>query len=275
MDLNVSDSTIAENSGRGIGIDNLRSRLNVLRTSISYNNHVAGVHINNGAGQVNISDSRISFNIGDGVNVSFAGGSTNVSRTSLSSNQGHGIAVWFNQTGNVEYIVFNQSTVVEYSEIFKNIDTGIRVGNFCRDSFVNITGNWFNSSLDSALQVDSCWLERAGTLQLYIGHNRYVNNQRLGIKIKPAINLNALIEFNSFTNHAYGGILIRNDPFEEFNVLPSHVIIRNNEFYDNRGVFVVNIGLSAYSHLQHLLFTWNFVKNNRIKQPFDTGKIYF
>lgn len=269
VDLNVTDSTIAGNSGRGIAVDNLRSRLNILRTSVSYSGHVAGVHVNNGAGHVNITDSRIAFNSGYGVNVTYAGGSVNISRTSVSSNFGDGIAVWFNDT-KMEYVNFNQTVVLEYSEVFKNIERGILVGNFCREAYVNITGNWFNLSMDSAVEVLSCWKPESKLQKLYIGHNTFVQSKKLGIKIRPVVNMNALIEFNKFRENHYGCLLLKNDPVENLYELPAEVLVRNNEFYHNKGVYVVNLGLSPYSDNQALLFTWNFVKNNKIIEPFDS-----
>lgn len=72
----------------------MQSHIHVQRSAVSNNNHIAGVHVLYGAGDVNITDSRIAFNVGDGVNISFTGGNTNVTRSSLSSNKGYGLALW-------------------------------------------------------------------------------------------------------------------------------------------------------------------------------------
>jgi hypothetical protein len=72
-ELNITESTIADNSGRGVAIEHMRSQLDISGSSISNNQHVAGVHVLYGTGHVNISHSRISFNKGDGVNISFTG----------------------------------------------------------------------------------------------------------------------------------------------------------------------------------------------------------
>lgn len=126
-DLNVTGSTITGNSGRGIVVEKLRSALHIHETSVSNNDHVAGVHVLGGAMDVNITDSRISFNQGDGVNITITGGNRNVSRSSISSNSGYGFAVWLNDSLATEYVHFNQSTVVEYSQIFRNKDIGVLV----------------------------------------------------------------------------------------------------------------------------------------------------
>lgn len=58
-----------------------------------------------------------------------------------------------NDTRDPEYQAFKQETNVAYSELFRNLETGLLVGNFCGDSVVNITGNSFNLSLNTAIEV--------------------------------------------------------------------------------------------------------------------------
>ncbi|XP_046838795.1 protein bark beetle [Vespa crabro] len=272
-DLNVTGSTIASNNGRGIVAEKLRSALHIHETSVSSNEHAAGVHVLHGTVDVNVTDSRISFNQGDGINITVTGGNRNVSRTSISSNSGYGFAVWLNDSSSTEYVYFNQTTVVEYSQIFRNKDIGVLVGNSTGDSYVNVTGNSFNTSIDIALQVESGWKVNEGTLKLQIGHNSFVQNKKLGIKLSPALNLNACIEYNQFREHSNGGILIKNPLYEIFNILPTNVTIRYNEFYGNRGTFVVSVGLSPYSDVQNLLFTKNFLRENRVRELFDNGNV--
>ncbi|XP_047509687.1 protein bark beetle isoform X2 [Pieris napi] len=274
-DLNVTDSIISDNNGRGVVIENLRSQIHIHRTSISNNNHVAGLQVVNGAGDVNITESRISFNQGDGINVTVTGGNRNISRSIISSNQRYGIAVWINNTQETEYIPTNQTTVVEYSEIFKNLDIGILHGNFCGDSWINVTGNWFNSSTESTLDIATCWLynEPRKLLNLQIGHNRFYQNLRVPIKIQPAINVMGKIEYNYFEHGEYGAIIILNriegKYLEEFEKLPAQFNIQHNYFFGNQGPFVVNLGLSPYSDIQYILFSRNYLRDNKIKEPFE------
>lgn len=123
----MTGSIIAGNNGRGIAVEKLRSALHIHETSISSNKHLAGVHVLGGAADVNITSSHISFNMGDGVNITLTGGNRNISRTSISSNQGYGFAVWLNDSLTTEYLYFNQTTIIEYSQIFRNKDIGILV----------------------------------------------------------------------------------------------------------------------------------------------------
>ncbi|GLH02202.1 LOW QUALITY PROTEIN: Protein bark beetle [Gryllus bimaculatus] len=267
-DLNITSSSVSDNNGRGVTVENIRSQLHVHQSSIS-NNHVAGINLIHGAGDLNVSDSRIAFNNGDGINITYTGGNRNITRTSLSSNKGYGVAVWFNDSIHDPYLELNQSTVISYSEIFKNYEIGVIVGNFCRNSFVNISGNWFNDSRETDIEISSCWRSNAGVLHLQIGHNTFMHNEKLGIKIQPALNLHGKIEFNRFKDQLYGCILVKNGLLEEFETLPVTLFVENNYFDSNHGVYVVNLGLSPYSEVQKLLFTKNFVKDNRIREPFD------
>lgn len=138
---------------------------------------------------------------------------------------------------------------------------------------MNVTGNWFNSSTETAVQVESSWRHNEGLLRLQIGHNSFVQNAKFGIKLFPVLNLKATIEYNHFREQSNGCILIKNPLYEEFNILPTDIIVRYNEFYNNRGAFVVNIGLSPYSDVQKLLFTRNFLRDNRVRELFDNGNI--
>ncbi|TMW54841.1 hypothetical protein DOY81_000074 [Sarcophaga bullata] len=277
FDLRVFDSTVQDNSGRGIAVESLKSRLHVHGSSVSGNGHVAGVHISSGAGDVNITETNISYNQGSGVNITYSGGNRNVSRSYVNFNKGFGIAIWLNETNDpnrVEYIPFNQTTVVEYSHLNSNLETGILHGNFCQPIWVNITGNYFNGSTDNDVRLETCWqsLEPIKpNMRLQIGHNSFENSQQNSIYISPALNLNGRIEFNQFRYGQYGCIYIRNDfIFQEFNFMPVHILIQSNYFIKNQGVHVVSLGLSPYSRkdIQSLLFTRNFVRENRIMEFF-------
>ncbi|XP_065210133.1 protein bark beetle-like [Planococcus citri] len=288
-DLSIVDSNVADNNGRGVMAENIQSQLYLKRASVSKNNHVAGVHVLHGAAYVNVSESRIAFNYGDGVNISYAGGVRNISESFISSNQGHGIAVWLNLTKRSDTIVreqwqpfeeythipSSQQTVVAYNEIFKNLDSGILVGNFCGNSIVNVTGNWFNNSLGNCIEIQSCWMKEKEKgkhlMTVQIGHNYFYGNRKLGVKLSPLVNAETVVEYNYFSNHSFGAILIRNGLNEQLIRLPSKAIVEHNEFRDNSGVYVVNIGLSPYSETQKLLFTFNVVKDNDIKEPFGNG----
>ncbi|XP_053697382.1 protein bark beetle [Sabethes cyaneus] len=273
-DLNVTQATIVDNGGRGIAIDNLRSQVHVHASTISNNKHAAGLHVTSGAGDVNVTDSKISFNVGDGINITYYGGNRNISRSSVSSNRGYGFAVWLNQTtkDRQEFLEFNQTTTIEYSNIVKNLEISILHGNYCGDSWVNITGNWFNDSTNNAIDIQSCWFDTIDKrrLRLQIGHNTFEHLSKIGIVISPILNLEGKIEYNHFLKGKYGALLTRNKPWEEFRHLPVRLVVQHNHFMYNKGIYVVSLGLSPNTDnkTQWLLFTRNFVKGNRIQETF-------
>ncbi|XP_049825562.1 protein bark beetle isoform X2 [Aethina tumida] len=275
FDLNVTNSNVSSNIGRGISVDNLRSQVHVHKTYVSKNEHVAGVHVTSGVGDVNITESVINFNVGDGVNITYTGGSRNISRSKISSNEGYGAAIWLNHTQETEFVFINQTTVIQYNEFEKNLDIGVLHGNYCGDAFFNITGNSFTKSFSDALEVLTCWIGTNTSTKLQIGHNVFRSNERIAIKIYPAVNLNAKIEYNHFKMGTFGALLIKNKPLEQFNILPTDITVRQNYFINNTGTFVVNLALSPYALDQKLLFTRNFVKNNKITEPFqpDDGSV--
>uniref|UniRef100_A0A7G3AYY4 Putative scavenger receptor n=1 Tax=Lutzomyia longipalpis TaxID=7200 RepID=A0A7G3AYY4_LUTLO len=273
-DLNVTKSRIEDNGGPGVAVRNLRSQVHVHTSMINNNGHAAGLHVVNGAGDVNVTESRIGFNQGSGINITYFGGNRNISRTYLTGNREYGFAVWLNQTfkDREEFFPFNQTTAVQYSEIFRNFETGIYHGNYSGDSWVNITGNWFNDSQSHSVEIQTCWFpDQNGTrLNLQIGQNVFEHDNKIGLLISPALNVHGRIEFNEFRRGTFGALLIRNRPLEEFRQIPARFIVQHNQFYRNRGIYVASLGLSPYTtrRIQSILFTRNFIKDNKIQEAF-------
>ena len=100
----------------------MRSAVHVHKSVISEHNHVAGLNVNWGAGDVNITHSEIINNYVDGVNITYGGGNRNVSWSTISNNVGYGFALWLNET-TINYPV-TQETVVSYSNVSLNHDIG-------------------------------------------------------------------------------------------------------------------------------------------------------
>lgn len=154
-DLNVTGTLVEGNSGRGIWVEAMRSGVHVHKSTVRAHNHVAGVNVNWGAGDVNITHSDIVDNFVDGVNITYGGGNRNISWSKISDNVGMGVAIYLNET-TVNHPV-RQETVVAYSNISLNYDIGVLVGNFCGPAIVNISGNHFESGRYVGLEVLSCW----------------------------------------------------------------------------------------------------------------------
>lgn len=268
-DLNVTNSIISNNNGRGIAMDNIRSMLAVSNSWIDKSNHVAGIHVFNGSGDVNVSSSIIVNNIGDGINVSYSGGRCNVTNCTISRNTKRGIAVWLNESSLYNRDV--QRTDIANSHVIDNLESGIRVGNFCGPSVINITGSHVNGSGRFGLEIYSCWKKipnQKWTTLLYVMYNKFGQNRLSGFMLKPAVNVLADISHNQFADHSRSALFIQNEDYEELEQLHAHLEIYENYFRSNRGWFVVSIGVSEYSNLQGIIFTHNWLLNNVISESF-------
>ena len=271
-DLNVTNSLLIDNGGRGVLAENIRSLLH-LQGSTVRQNHMAGIQVVDGAGDVNVTSSLIGHNYGDGMNLTYSGGRVNVSYSTFESNDGHGVVAWFNQSS--PKLALNQEFILAYNTLSANQWTSVMVGNFCTAGSVNISGNVFNQSRWNALEILSCWnpgSQGSKPVRVHVGHNQFLHNHRLGLVMSPAVSLSALVEHNLFRHQRQGCLLIRNPDALELESLDSDVTVSNNRFEFNRGLFVANLGLSQYAgDGQTLFFTRNWIKKNVIRQPFNTA----
>ena len=188
-DFLISDSVVERNGGRGVWVEKMRSRVHVQRTTVRGHNYVAGVDVNWGAGDVNITHSDISDNFVDGVNITYGGGNKNVSWSTISNNVGMGLALWFNES--TVNAPVRQETIIQYSNISLNYDIGALVGNFCGPSIVNVSGSNFLYGRYVGLEVLSCWRDSAlhgveeGLMRLEVGHNHFQHNEGVAVKLSP------------------------------------------------------------------------------------------
>ncbi|KAG1658471.1 Protein bark beetle [Nymphon striatum] len=268
-DLNITDSVIKGNNGRGIVVENERSSIVVNRSQILENTHIAGLHVLGGAGDIYVNNSIISRNIGDGINITYTGGIRMISKTKFTNNIGHAVAVWLNESSGIIYN--EQRTEISYSDFSLNHKIAIVFGNFCKsDVFVNVSMNHFSESMENVIQLTSCWkILPSGVLptNVQITHNKFTKNKKLAIEFAPALNLDALIEHNEFTKHENGVIYIESD-FDDYDLIPTLILIQYNRFYENSGTFVCKIGLVEGSIVQKILFTKNMLRDNEILEPF-------
>ncbi|XP_037072320.1 LOW QUALITY PROTEIN: protein bark beetle-like [Pollicipes pollicipes] len=269
-DLNVSSSEISDNNGRGIAVENLRSLVHVHRSVVVNNSHVAGVHVRGGGGDVNITWSQITGNNGDGINITYAGGAQNISWCEIADNRGRGLSLWYNETR--EVVAFSQQLVLAYSNFSENWLQGAFVGNFCRDSFVNISGNVFRRARQDAVDLWTCQRPTRGALTLQIGHNRFLNNERLAVNMAPVSNVFGNIEYNYFADQLVATLRLYSGDTPAVEKLPLQLNITHNFFERNAGMYVVNIGASQYAHdsAQQILFTKNFLQKNNVSEPFPS-----
>ncbi|XP_050428797.1 protein bark beetle isoform X2 [Adelges cooleyi] len=261
--VNISESVLSDNIGSGLFVENLYSAISITNSSVQNNCGNAGVNVYNGSADITLLGSQISHNNGFGILTNNYGGIRNVTHSVIKSNSGPGMAVRLldKHTKNVP-----QKTILTYTQITNN---SVEIDGWCHGkSSINVTGNTFNFSI-YALEIKSCIERQADTTNLIVSYNTFFKNKKLAILVKPMLNMDTIIEYNRFEKHNHGCILIRNDHFDEdFDESFTNAVIRHNEFYGNSGSYVVNLGLSTYSQLHNMLFTWNYLKNNQIIQPF-------
>ncbi|XP_050535824.1 protein bark beetle [Daktulosphaira vitifoliae] len=261
--VNISESILSDNIGSGLFVENLYSAVSMSNCSIQNNSGNSGVNIFNGSADVTLIGSQISYNNGFGILTNNYGGVRNITYSEIKSNSGPGIAVRLlnKHTKNVL-----QKTILTYSLITNN---SVVIDGWCHGkSSINVTGNVFSYSI-YALEIKSCTKRRVHITNLIVSYNEFYNNKKLAILIRPMLNIDSVMEYNRFKKQEHGCILIKNDHFDEdFDESYTNSIIKYNEFYDNSGSYVVNLGLSTYSQIHNMLFTWNYLKSNKIVQPF-------
>ncbi|XP_069990075.1 protein bark beetle isoform X2 [Penaeus vannamei] len=267
FDLSLRNSFVANNSGHGVAVENMRSLVHVHHSNLTRNFFGSGLNVRGGAGDVNVTYSTVDQNVGDGVNITYEGGLQNVSWSRIANNDLRGVAVWFNESGLDAQI--RQETAVAYSAIEGNLGVGVRVGNFCREAFVNISGNHFSEGQAAALEVESCWLKDGELRTVQIGQNLFNRNHRLAIKISPAVNMNLTIEYNEMNENDRGTLMVYNEDKVELLLLPFTGLIRRNNIKYNTGWFVLRLGLTLRGLDQSLLVQRNAIKDNVVQELYS------
>ncbi len=272
-DLNVTETDIDGNSGRGLWVEWMRSAVHLHRSSVRRSNHVAGMHVNWGAGDVNVTYSDVSDNYVDGINITYGGGARNISWSRISNNVGMGVAVYLNET-TINYPV-RQETTLSYSNVSLNYDIGVLVGNFCGPAVVNISSNYFLYGRYVGLEVLSCWRDsdlegvQRGDTQLFIGHNHFEFNRQVAVKLSPLVRTVGTIEHNDFNDNFEGAVYTYNEDDFVLEIQTVDMVIFENRFKRNTGSFVLNLGLSHYDHRrgQNMLMRFNWVQDNVVSEP--------
>ena len=251
----------------------MRSNVHLHRATVKANNHVAGLHVDRGAGYVNITHSLIADNYVDGVNITYGGGCQNISWSKIANNVGMGLALWLNET--TVNAPVRQQFVMAYSNVSLNYDIGVLVGNFCGPAIVNVSGNYFESGRYVGLEVLSCWRDSnlehviTGNTRLQVGHNHFLRNQGVAMKMSPVARLEGRIEHNDFLENKDGCLYTHNEDDYILEIQNVDLVMEENRFYRNRGAFVLNLGLSHYDYRkgQKFTITHNWIMNNVIEEP--------
>ena len=231
-DLVLTDSRVVANSGRGVWLQDLRSGAVLNRTLVAGHDHVAGVHMAGGVGNLVVNSSIISGNVGEGVNVTSGGGYLHLDRSEVVNNTGAGMAVWFNESLGLQ--AFNYSAHLTRSSVVGNgvgllVDSGCHFAgrgpssssskaqglgganmlSFTPTVYWNVSMNVFAEQREQAILVRSC-LPRPRILKmsltpsitnLTISHNRFLGNGLQAIHAAPLFFAKLVVAHNDFSGH--------------------------------------------------------------------------
>ncbi|KAF7488484.1 Protein bark beetle [Sarcoptes scabiei] len=228
-DVSIINSRLVANNGRGLWLRNLRSGAVINRTLIASHDYVSGIHIDQGVGEIIINNSVITNNLVDGINITSGGGFLHIDRTEIVNNTGNGIAVWFNESINLQ--AFNYSSHITRSALTKN-RKGLLISSGCHFSdsnlkqqpFWNISLNQFQDQHEQALLYHSC-VPRPRILKMQmkpsisnisISHNRFKANKLHAIHMAPIFFVKLSIAHNEFTQHPRAVLYINSQ--DSFNV---------------------------------------------------------
>ena len=200
-----------------------------------------------------------------------------VNRTSISYNVGNGFNVTLNEThiDNKTRYAKHQITEVFFSEISFNEGHGVRVGNFCAKGQISVNDTKFVNNHGNAVDLTSCFkiVPEANVTNMTVAYNTFEGNYGHGIIIAPLLNAIGRIANNTFTKHLRHTVLIDNSDdllkAREYSQLPVDYEIEANNFFENRGFYVVSARLTEGSDAQHMYVCYNHFKQNIIEGSFQ------
>lgn len=295
-DLEISNSYINGNSGRGVWVNNQRSGVKLLNTTVTGHDYLGGLHFENGTGSVAIQNCKISNNVGHGAYIDLAGGYYHIDNSSITDNTLKGVNIVYDQRP--ELVAFNHTFHIGYSLIARNGESGVFVGNVCRsDAFWNVSMNTFMQNGEDAIYFQSCLPTRDTATNfkgmtsrlnmsdteflfthhiqdLLITHNVFLSNHRRAIRMAPVSFVKSFIRHNLFKDHNLAVLLVSNKGLDDARAglyMNASVSVRiaSNRFYSNRGRYVANIGVQEDNARQSIVFTKNFLEDNVITEPYS------
>ena len=266
-DVNCTNCEISNNNGRGVWAREIVSGLALRRSHIANNDHIAGVHVHNGVGDVILNKTTVEQNIGDGVNVTYAGGYRHLEDCTIEKNTMNGVIMNTNYTS--QYLSFNHTVHVTRSRVRSNGFAGLFFGNNClADALWNVSQSTFSGNGDAGVFFESCHLT-SSNISLYITHNKFFASKYLGVKIKPIYHVYAFVENNLFQDHLNGALLISNQDSDwSYANRSAYAIVKENLFRSNEGSFIAKVGVMQDSTKQELLFINNVLERNRATELF-------
>lgn len=285
-DLLIKNSEFVNNSFNGINATNLHSLVQLNETLIS-NNHLNGLHVQAGAGDISLYHSQVLSNSMNGINITYSGGLKEFNYSRIQNNALYGIYINFNV--NQEFDNVFQNTTLNSSTIDSNMLGGVYIGAYCNQSNITINSTIFSNNQENGLVIDSCDQDRwyvqhtpnYGFKQflnrtyfytnLNISWNLFDSNRLNGLKINFLQNMIGIITNNTFQNHKKGAMLITANNSRYSITRNLSLLITNNLFRLNSGRYCINIGSNNLADIktQSINVTFNTFENNFISEPYE------
>ncbi|KAI1717620.1 scavenger receptor cysteine-rich domain-containing protein [Ditylenchus destructor] len=282
--LNITNSVIQNNTGNGVQAINVRDRTVLSNVSIESNQGLAGFLVRDGAADIWVNDTSLSYNWGDGMNVSYAGGAVNLNTSRIVGNRWRGFAYHLNDT--IPFYALRHEILIKgrpANNIFYpkmlisgNLWGGALIGNICTSltsgiqpkvliNWVEFGGNHYHP----AIEVFSCQQPNVAKVHVDITGNQIIRGTAMGFRMEPCVNAYLDISSNRFTTIQNTAVLVRNAKHPWLKNFPAKVTIAKNEIKNNTGQYIVSIGLNEDAPNQFLTFNQqNELRGNTVINPF-------
>ena len=281
-DLVIRKALFANNSLNGINATNIHSRIQLNYTHIAGNQHLSGLHVHSGAGDVLLYQCRVENNHLNGINITYAGGYKEFNYTLVKNNGGYGVYIDYKVQQERKNLF--QNTTFNSSQIEMNTFTGVWLGSYCNRSNVTINSTRFLYNKQDGLIINSCndpkaiWYtnktrlnETAIYMQVNISWNLFEGNRLHGLKIPSIENFVGNMSNNTFRGHAKGAFIITSNKQNRL----SDTLIRNvtldisyNYFHNNSGRYAVCLELNEQNRNHFINFTYNRLEYNYMYEAY-------
>jgi hypothetical protein len=259
------------NTGRGLSIENGRNMIYINNSNFMHNKYDAGLRILDGASDIVVNASRFKYNDHSSVNVTYYGGHMLLNGSEVSNNENRGVTTHFLK-GNKTRVEKNHTVEIVRSTFEYNKGFSVFFGNYCEAGYIRMNHSGFAFNREDAVFFESCYLQQAKSTNFTLTYNRFQQNEKMAIRMTPALNVYGKMSNNTFVNNLRGVLLIDNtDRYilsREYRTLPVSYDIIHNTFTSNKGWFVANMRLTENSGVQSLRFKYNRLENNIIIRPF-------
>lgn len=292
-DLVLKRSHFVNNAQNGVNATNIHSVVQINESSIN-ENHMSGLHVQAGAGDVSLYHSKVESNQMNGVNITYAGGLKEFNYSRIANNGLFGI--WVNYDVRQELDNLFQNTTLNSTIVEENAYGGVYLGSYCNQSNITINASVIRNNREHGIVIEACnaekelnlsspidlmneysinyqrwWIARFNFTHLNVSWTLFDGNRLNGLKIKGIQNMVGVMTNNTFRNHDKGALLITPSTAPDTLIRNVSLSILFNKFENNRGRYALNVGLNENADhiMQTINITFNRFDNNHMYEPYD------